>query len=234
MTGKLALIATAGLTGAAVFLALGTALSGSSWASSAYLWNAGATCAPASGTQRQITLPFTSEDKLAIEVPGTVSYSPGEKAEAVISGDSALIDHLKIESGRLALDCDPGWLGYSFDVKLSGPAITTWDLLGTGDLMLAHIDQPRLQVSVKGNGNISATGTSDVVDIGIYGSGKARFEGLIGKSATVQISGSGDASVNATSDADVSIFGSGNVELSGHPTMRHTEIRGSGRIVQVP
>lgn len=234
MTGKLTFIATAGLIGAAGFLALGTALSGSGWASSAYLWNSAATCAPASGTQRQITLPFVSEDGLAIEVPGNVHYSPGEKAEAVISGDSALIDHLKIESGRLALDCDPGWFGSQFDVKLSGPAITRWDLLGSANLTLAHIDQPQLQVSIKGSGNVSAAGTTDAVDIGIFGSGKARFEGLIVKSATVQIRGSGDASVNATSDADVSISGSGNVEVSGHPAMRRAEIRGSGRIVQVP
>ncbi|UTS88671.1 GIN domain-containing protein [Rhizobium anhuiense] len=66
------------------------------------------------------------------------------------------------------------------------------------------------------------------------GSGEAQFEGLIAKSATVTIRGSGNAKMTAQVDADGSISGNGNVELSGHPAMRRAEIEGNGRIVQVP
>ncbi|WP_312865394.1 MULTISPECIES: GIN domain-containing protein [unclassified Rhizobium] len=56
--------------------------------------------------------------------------------------------------------------------------------------------------------------------LNIPGSGEAQFEGLIAKSATVTIRGSGNAKMTAQVDADGSISGNGNVELSGHPAMR--------------
>jgi hypothetical protein len=234
MTSKLTFVATTGLIGAAALLALGTALSGSGWASASYLWDGGSTCKPANGTQQQVTLPYAAGDRLVIDLPGTIHYQPAQKAEAVVSGDSVLVNHLRIESGRLGLDCNPGWFASRFDVKLSGPAITTWDLLGNVDLTLSQINQPELHVNIKGSGSSSATGTTEVVNVSISGSGNASFEGLAARSATVQIRGSGDAKLNAQTDANVSISGSGNVELSGHPAMRRAEIRGSGRIVRVP
>ncbi|KAA0699871.1 DUF2807 domain-containing protein [Neorhizobium sp. P12A] len=234
MGRTMAFIATAGLCSAAAFLTLGTILSGSGWASAAYLWSGSSTCGPASGTQQQVALPFVAGDRLVIALPGSIHYQPAEKAEAVISGDSVLLSHLRIESGRLGLDCTPGWSAPQLDVKLSGPAITRWDLLGNGDLTLSQINQPELQVNIKGSGNSTASGIADAVNLSISGSGDARFEGLTAKSATVKIRGSGDAKVTAQADADVSISGSGNVELSGHPAMRRAEIKGNGRIVQVP
>ncbi len=234
MTRTLAIIATGGLIGAAAFLTLGTVLSGPDWASAAYLWNGESTCEPASGTRQQVTLPFVAGDRLVIDLPGSIQYQPGMKAEVVVTGDSALLSHVSIESGRLGLDCAPGGSASRLDVKLSGPAIARWDLFGNSDLTLSQINQPELQVNIKGSGNSTATGITDAVNLSISGSGEARFEGLTAKTATVQIRGSGDAKVTAQADADVSIYGSGNVELSGHPTMKRAEIKGSGRIVQIP
>ncbi|MGK9049967.1 GIN domain-containing protein [Neorhizobium petrolearium] len=234
MTRTLAFVATAGLIGAAAFLTLGTALSGSGWASASYLWNGGSTCEPANGTQQQVTLPFVAGDRLVINLPGTIHYRSDEKAEAIISGDSALLNHLRIESGRLSLDCDPGWIASRLDVKLSGPAIARWDVLGNSELALSQINQPELRVSIEGSGSSSATGIADAVNLSISGSGEAQFEGLTAKSVTVRIRGSGDAKMTAQVDADVSVYGNGNVELSGQPAMRRAEIKGNGRIVQVP
>jgi len=234
MSRRLAFVATGGLIGAAAFLTLGTMLSGAGWLSMAYLWNAGSTCGPATGAQQRVPLPFVAEDRLIIDLPGSVHYQPGEKAEMVISGDSALIGHVHIESGRLGLDCAPGLSAPRLDIRLSGPAITRWDLLGHSALNLSRIDQPELQVNIQGSGNSSATGRADNVSLSISGSGEALFEGLTAQSVTVIIHGSGDAKLTAQADADVSISGSGRVELSGHPTMRRAEIRGSGSIVQVP
>ncbi len=234
MTRTLASIAIGGLISAAAFLTLGTVLSGSGWASAAYLWNGGSACEPASGTQQQINLPFIAGDRLVIDLPGSVHYQPGDKAEAIVSGDPALLSHLHIESGQLGLNCEPGWSASRLDVKLSGPAITRWDLLGNSNLTLSQINQPELRVNIKGSGNSSATGIADTVNLSISGSGDARFEGLTAQSVTVKIRGSGDAKVTAKANADVSISGSGNVELSGQPVIRREEIKGSGRILNVP
>ena len=235
MIGKLAFVATAGSISAIVFLALGIGLSGRDWADARHLWGAmPSTCGSAVSTRQQVTLSFTATDNLVIDLPASVRYQPGDKAEAVVSGDPALIDHVRMEGGRLGLDCDPGWLDARLDVSLSGPAISNWKLLGSGDLTLSQINQPQLWLIIRGSGSIAATGTADTVGLNISGSGAARLKDLTAKSAQIDIRGSGDAQVTAQADADVSISGSGNVELFGRPILRRSEIRGSGRIEQMP
>lgn len=235
MTGKLAFIATAGLIGAVVFLALGIGLSGRDWAEATHLWGAmPSTCGSAASTSQQVILPFTAVDRLVINLPASVRYQPGDKAEAIISGDPALLDHVRMEGGKLSLDCDPGWIESRLDVSLSGPAIADWKLLGSGNLTLSQINQPLLRLSIRGSGSVAATGAADTVDLDISGSGAARLKNLTAKSAEIKVRGSGDVQLAAQADADVSISGSGNVELFGRPILRRSEIRGSGRIRQVP
>jgi hypothetical protein len=235
MTGKLALAATTGLIGAVAFLTLGIGLSGRDWADASQLWGAmPSACEAATSTGQQVTLPLTDSDSLVIALPASVRYQPGDRAEAVVSGDPALLGHVRLDGTKLTLDCDPGWFASRLDVSVTGPAITDWKLLGSGDLTLSRIDQPQLRLAIRGSGSVAATGAADTVGVDISGSGTARLRGLITKSAQITIRGSGDAQMTAQADADVSISGSGNVELSGHPVLRRSEIRGSGRIVQVP
>lgn len=235
MARKLAFFATTGLIGAAALLTLGVALSGRGWSDTLHVWSGKAACGAGASGQEQVTLPFTASDSLVINLPAaSVHYQPGEKAEAVISGNPALLAHVSIEAGKLSLDCEPGWFASPLEVKLSGPPITIWELRGSGDLTLSQINQPRLEVSIKGSGNSSASGTVETVDLTISGSGSARMQELTAKSAQVTIRGSGNARMTAQADADVSISGSGNVELFGGPVLRRSEIRGSGRILQMP
>lgn len=234
MTGKLAFVATTGLIGAAVFLTLGIGLSGRDWADARQLWGVVTTaCGTTASTKQQVTLPLTTSDSLVIDLPASVRYQMGEKAEVIVSGDPTLLDHVRMEDRRLSLDCDPGWFASKLDVSVSGPAITDWKLLGSGDLTLSQINQPQLRLSIRGSGGVGATGVVDAVDVDISGSGTARLRDLTAKSAQITIRGSGDLQMTAQTDADVSISGSGNVEIFGHPILRRSEIRGSGRIVQV-
>lgn len=233
MTGKLAFAAMAGLTGAALFLAVGIGLAGPDWINAGGSWIGGqSTCGAIASTRKEVTLPFSANDSFTIALPASVRYQPGDKAEAVISGNSTLIDHVRMEGSRLSLDCEPGWFPSRFDVSLSGPAISDWKLLGSGDLVLSQINQPELRLSIRGSGSVAATGTARTVRLEISGSGSGRLKNLIAQSAEVDIRGSGDAEVTAQADADVSISGSGDADVYGRPTMRRSEIRGSGSINQ--
>lgn len=233
MTGKLGFVATAGLTGAIVFLALGVGLSGPNWVYAGGSWIGGeSTCGKSASTTKQVTLPFTAGDSFTIAVPSSVRYQPGEKAEAVVSGDAVLVDHIRMEGSKLSLDCDPGWFNNRVDVTLTGPAITDWKILGSGDLDLTEINQPELRLDIRGSGSVSAAGTAQTIDLRVSGSGSGRLKDLISQSAKVDIRGSGDAEITAKVDADVLISGSGDVDIYGHPTMRRSEVRGSGSISQ--
>ncbi|AID31905.1 hypothetical protein ACVILI_005724 [Mesorhizobium sp. USDA 4775] len=235
MTGKLALVATAGLVGAALFLAVGIGLAGPDWVNAGGSWISGqSTCGAITSVRKQVTLPFSANDSFTIALPASVRYQLGDKAEAVVSGDSTLIDHVRMEGSQLSLDCETGWFSPRLDVTVSGPAISDWRLVGSGELTLSQVNQPELRLKIRGSGSVVANGSTQAVDLEISGSGSGRLKDLIAQSAQVEIRGSGDAEVTAQADADVSISGSGDVDLYGHPTMRRSQVRGSGSITQVP
>lgn len=235
MTGKLTFAAMAGLTGAALFLVVGIGLAGPDWVNAGGSWIGGqSTCGAATSNRKEVTLPFSADDSFTIALPASIRYQPGDKAQIVVSGNSTLIDHVRMEGSRLSLDCEPGWFPSRLDVSVSGPAISDWKLLGSADLALSQVNQAELRLSIRGSGSVAATGTARTVRLEISGSGSGRLKGLIAQSAEVDIRGSGDAEVTAQADADVSISGSGDVDLYGHPTMRRSEVRGSGSITQRP
>lgn len=233
MMRKLAYIAATGLIGSAVFLVVGFGLADQNQSVMSLWASTNSTCGPTNSTKTQTTLPFTATDNLTITVPATVQYVVGDTAEAIVSGNQALLEHVEFKDGKLQLDCDPGWMTSPLDITISSPAITTWTLLGSQQLTLPDLNQPRLTLNMRGSGSVTASGKADRVDLEISGSGSAKLKELTAQTAAIDIRGSGDAQITAKTDADVSISGSGNVALYGNPILRHQEIRGSGRIQQV-
>ncbi|WP_217578898.1 DUF2807 domain-containing protein [Mesorhizobium sp. GbtcB19] len=233
MTGKLAFVATAGLAGATVFLAVGIGLSGPDWVYAGGSWIGGeSTCGKPASARKEVTLAFSPGDSLTIALPASVRYQPGDRSEAVISGDATLVDHVRMSDGRLGLDCEPGWFTPRFDVQLSGPTIKDWTIVGSGDLALSRINQPDLRLKIRGSGSVTAVGSAQTVNLEISGSGSGQLKDLVAQSATVDIRGSGDAEITAQADADILISGSGDVDIYGHPTMRRSEVHGAGSISQ--
>lgn len=229
MTRTLILSAVTGILGAFVVLALGGMRSGRDWA---HAGESQLTCGPTAANRTHVTLPFTPGDSLTITLPGTVRYRPGDKTEAVISGDAALVDHVRIENDTLSLDCDPS--SSKLDIDLTGPAITNWKLTSSANLTLTGLSQGQLRLTMTGSGNVVATGAVETVGLKITGSGSAELKSLVTKSAEIKTTGSGGARLTAETSAGVSISGSGNVELFGHADLSRSKVTGSGRIMQVP
>jgi hypothetical protein len=225
-------IAVTGIFGAFVVLAPGVVLSG--WYRADAATVSRSICGSTASDRTQITLPFTPGASLAITLPGSVRYRPGDKTEAVVTGDPALLDHVHIENDTLSLDCDLVGRSPELEIDLTGPAITDWKLLGSANLTLTDISQRQLQLNIKGSGNVIVAGAVEAVELKISGSGKAQLKSLVAKSAEIEIRGSGGTQLTAETSADVSIYGSGNVELFGHANLGRSEVRGSGRIIKVP
>lgn len=99
---------------------------------------------------------------------------------------------------------------------------------GSGDLDL-NLEARNISTRISGSGKINLGGKADAVDIAISGSGDVRAYDLSVGDCKVQISGSGDAQVNVSSDLEVRISGSGDVSYKGSPRMR-SKISGSGDV----
>jgi uncharacterized membrane protein len=259
-TKRPALFVVAGLTVAVTLvalLALGSSLAGSHRDSGASWWRHGGwgcgstwfdrspasertasgvnAANPAGTSAASVTFPFEANNRLDIDLPASVSYQPGSKAEATVTGDSSVISHVRIVDGRLGFDSELECAPVThLSVRLTAPSIAAWAIIGDSDLVLSGIDQQKLQLRIMGSGHVVASGSVQVVALNVAGSGEAELQGLSARSAEIVVHGSGEVQVAAQDNADIAIRGSGVVKLHGRPAQLHSAISGSGRIETMP
>jgi hypothetical protein len=136
-----------------------------------------------------------------------------------------------------------------FDFKVSLNALTKLSLNGSGDAKSdSKIKSDKISVNINGSGNVKLKaeaqsinvvlkGSGDVdlkgestdLNIDIMGSGDVDAEGMEVSTATVQIKGSGDCSLNVTNQLDATVKGSGDIQYIGTPQVKK-EVYGSGEI----
>jgi hypothetical protein len=104
-------------------------------------------------------------------------------------------------------------------------------ITGAGDMDLA-VETSSLTTTITGKGNVTLHGTARDHTIFLPGVGSVDATGLMTEWTTVEIFGSGDAKVNASTALTVKITGTGNVLYSGNPRIDQT-ITGTGSVKQI-
>ena len=102
------------------------------------------------------------------------------------------------------------------------------EISGSGDISL-NLDAQEVVASITGSGDMLLKGSAAKGDIEITGSGHVDARDLAVKDCAVEITGSGDADVNAAERLDAMIVGSGNVSYSGSAAVR-SKVTGSGEV----
>lgn len=102
------------------------------------------------------------------------------------------------------------------------------NLTGSGSIAL-DFDAVDTEVHLSGSGELDLAGSSDEFSIRISGSGDVNAANLKTSNCDVHISGSGDASVNASSKLNTQIAGSGDVKYTGAASV-NARISGSGEV----
>lgn len=103
------------------------------------------------------------------------------------------------------------------------------DISGSGEMELEVITD-NFVGELSGSGKLSLSGIGTEQHYDISGSGDVHAFGFTGKSADIEISGSGNCEVNVSDRLHVDISGSGNVYYKGRPSIT-TDISGSGNII---
>src|SRR6185295_11431651 len=101
-----------------------------------------------------------SGDEVAINVPARILYRRGSGDVLVASGPPDMLDHLRVQNGRIDFDCG-GFHRGRLDLTLPGRAFNDFTVNGSGTLTLQDIDQRRLRIRIRGSGKASATGTAE-------------------------------------------------------------------------
>lgn len=193
-----------------------------------------------SGPSVTRTLAWDGGDRLDIDVAADVTYIQGDAATVEVTGPRDQVEGLRLRAGRLTFNDDDhanvvvfGWRNNDrLRIKITAPSVRTFDLSGSGDLVVRDYDQPSLAVIVNGSGEVDASGRTETVDLRISGSGEADLSGVETRDADIRISGSGEAAVGPTGAADISISGSGDVTLTRRPASLNQSISGSGEVRQ--
>jgi hypothetical protein len=100
---------------------------------------------------------------------------------------------------------------------------------GSGDVF-GKLNVKTLNAGVSGSGDIKLSGTAETSTISMNGSGDFAGRDLVTASTSVRISGSGDATVNATQKVEARVSGSGDIRYTGGGKLVSSSSSGSGDI----
>ena len=104
---------------------------------------------------------------------------------------------------------------------------------GVGNITIGDIDvDHEVEVVNSGTGDINIKGEAESMTIYNEGTGDIESYDLLIEDAVVEIVGSGDVQINASTSLKIKISGSGDVYYKGSPTIDVT-IEGSGKVINV-
>lgn len=194
-------------------------------------------------------LAWAGGDRLQIEVPGDVSFVQGATPGVVVSGPKAMADRIRMVDGRLTMEPAQGntpsehgtirWTGNGIQVwndderlriTVTAPSVTSFDLVGSGDVDIRDYDQTTLKLTLSGSGDVTARGSTRSVVVDISGSGDADLSALQTVDADIALSGNGDVRVGPTGKAKIDISGNGDVDLTRRPADVSQTISGNGDV----
>jgi hypothetical protein len=234
MLKKLAVVAVSGLVVCAICLGAAAAIGGKALHESGFDFGSfgdSPRCAFApSDAQGSRSLAWSGGDSVAIAIPAKVHYRRGTGDQVVLSGDSAVLPHIYITNSTIKLDCRWHDDEDGIDVTLPGRLFKGFKIAGAGKLTLDDIDQPDLNISIAGAGNVEANGKADNLDLHMAGAGNARLGALAVSNANVHMAGANNAEISPRDDVKVHIAGFGNVRLLTEPHTIESHIAGAGHV----
>lgn len=192
------------------------------------------------------TIEWTGGERLSVDVPGQVTYIQGDQPGIRITGPKDAVDKVRFSDGRLIMiDDDRSERGYirwtgtgirvwseteALRVEITAPAVRTFEMGEHGRLKIRGYDQPTLDVTINGNGEVEADGRAPQVTVTVNGDGDTDLRRLEVVDAKVDLTGRGDVTVGPTGRADIDISGHGDVTLTRNPAQLNQSITGWGDV----
>ena len=189
-----------------------------------------------------------------------VTLIPSSTTTVKVEADENLQEYIEtyVDGGDLKIKTRNGYnLRPRRDIRItvSGPTFNTIETHGSGNIVGqgllnansssdvnlrvagsgnidVELNAGRVDGEIAGSGNIKVKGKSRVFDGDVMGSGNIRAAGLETEESKVEIAGSGNVEVYATSKLDVRVMGSGEVKHRGNAQV-NTKITGSGSVVKM-
>jgi hypothetical protein len=181
---------------------------------------------------------WDGNDALGVGVPALVHYVASGPARIVINGPDEMLEHMRVGQGQIQMECDNDchFNGRRLDITVSGVALNTIGLAGSGEIQLGRLNQDHLKLAISGSGRASAEGRIGRMELSISGSGEARLGDVAVQQADINISGSGQVGAQGRIDrVELMISGSGDAHLDDVAIRQaNIHIAGSGTADMTP
>ena len=207
-----------------------------------------------SGVRTSVSRTVSAFDRVDIGGEYDVVIRVGAATSVVLEGDDNLLPLIRTEvrDGTLHIDSEEDLRsrepiriaigvaalngvhsGGSSDVAVRDVRSEAFDVRVSGSSELtANGDFGDLSASISGSGEIHMSGTADRVDGDVSGSGELNLLEVRARSARVDVSGSGGATVQVSERLDAKVSGSGDVRYRGEPAAQ-ADVSGSGTVERI-
>lgn len=193
------------------------------------------------GCSRGRSTPSTETRALAdfhgVELRGTadVSVEVGPAYSVTITAGAAALPHVKTEvsRGKLVIDHRRGWFWSDrgpLSVRITMPLLDEFEVNGAGKVNLSGVRGEKLELSIDGAANLTASGSIAKLEADINGAGDMTLSGLIATDAELSVNGAGKITAQVTGTLEAEVNGLGNIRYSGNPAHVTTSINGVGSI----
>jgi hypothetical protein len=207
-----------------------------------------------SGVRTSVTRTVSAFDRVDIGGEYDVVIRVGAASSVALEGDDNLLPLIRTEvrGGTLHIDSSDDLRsrepiritigvaalngvhsGGSSDVAVRDVRSEAFDasVSGSSDLT-ANGDFGDLSASISGSGEIHMNGTAEGIDGRVSGSGELDLLEVRARSARVDVSGSGGATVQVSERLDAKVSGSGDVRYRGRPVVQ-ADVSGSGEVERI-
>lgn len=174
-------------------------------------------------------------ERISIEGAADVVVQRGPRPGVTVRGGEKSVKNLTatVRDGTLEIDQDDNatiaFDGGELVVTVTTPRLTGAVVDGAGDLDLGTLEVERLELTVRGAGDVTGRGRVGTLSAFVEGSGDLELRELQADRAKLDVEGSGDADVTVSQRLDVRVEGAGDVTYGGDPAV-HESIDGAGDV----
>jgi hypothetical protein len=175
-------------------------------------------------------------DSVEVNGPAHLEVAVGGRPSIEVQIDDNLVGNIVTETrgGALSIRTTGSFRTRTAPVvRVTAPTLARLQSIGSGNVRITGQRGDRLELDMKGSGNLIVDGQSRAVIASLYGSGNADLTRLAAADLSVNLYGSGNARVHAERDLSAAVYGSGSIGFSGQPARLRQSVHGTGRITRI-